>query len=164
MSEEDPFTLENVWRDKSEALQEEIVAYWLAQKALPSREQAVQRLPQVIMLLRDAGGAIAAVSTVYRQHNRQLNHPFFYFRCFVSPEQRRKLLAARLIVSVRDFLNARFAAGSDPDVIGMIVEAENEGLNSEHRQAVWPHSGFVFIGLNGRGQQVRVYYFDGARI
>ena len=159
------YWFDDVWGDKASELAEEIITFWLGEKALPTREAAEKRLDQVVFIVREPEtDAIVAVSTVYRQFNQRLGHPFYYFRCYVTEAHRRQLLAAQLLVKIRDKFNARFLAGEDPKAIGMIVEVENQALNERHRKAVWDHSGFTFIGYNRRSQQVRVFYFDGARI
>jgi hypothetical protein len=159
------YTLENVWGTKAPELQTEIIDFWLAAGALPSREQATARVDQVIVLGRTtADRQIVAVSTVYEQFNQQLGHPFYYFRCFVDEAHRRASLALHLLVAARQELNARFVAGENPRVLGMVLEVQNAAITQELTQAVWPRTGFVYIGRNARGDQVRIAYFDGARI
>lgn len=164
MTAKSEFQLDNVWQDKSPEVKEEIIQFWLDNKALGKREQAEQRLPQVAFVARDADGKLAGVSTVYPQRNERLGHEFYYFRCFVAEPQRRQRLAVQLILAARDHFNARFAAGDNPNVIGMIVEVQNEFLRKNRREAVWPNSKFIFVGRNRRGDPVRVFYFDGAMI
>lgn len=158
------YTLENVWEDKSEVVKEEIIEFWLRERALGSREQAVGRVKQVVFVARDSFGELVGICTVYPRQNPQTRHNFYHFRTFVSTSHRRHLLAARFAVECRDYFNDRFVAGHDPQIIGMIAETENEALKSKHNQAVWPYSGMVFISYNHRGDHVYVCYFDGARI
>ena len=165
MTAQKEFWFDNVWQNKSDTTKEAIISFWLAENALPNREAAEKRLDQVAVIARASGNdAVAAVSTLYRQFNQRLGHPFYYFRCFVGKDHRRKLLAAKLLVQDYEMLNARFQAGQDPKAVGMLIEVENQGLNEQHRKAVWDHSGFTFIGYNQRSQQLRLRYFDGARI
>ncbi len=157
--------MQNVWATKTPELQTEIIDFWLRTGALPSREHAAERVDQVIMLGRaTASQQIVAVSTVYVQVNQQLGHPFYYFRCFVDEAHRRASLALHLLVAVRRELNARFVAGENPQILGIVLEVQNAAITQELTQAVWPRTGFVYIGRNPRGDQVRVAYFDGARI
>ena len=46
----------------------------------------------------------------------------------------------------------------------MIFELQNEGLMRSLNTAVWPRSGFMFIGETEQGTHVRVRYFEGARV
>lgn len=159
------YSLQNVWGTKAPELKTEIIDFWLRTDALPSQEQATARVDQVIVLGRTtADRQIVAVSTVYEQFNQQLGHPFYYFRCFVEAAHRRASLALHLLVAARQEMNARFVAGENPQILGMVLEVQNAAITQELTQAVWPRTGFVYIGRNVRGDQVRVAYFDGARI
>ena len=159
------YAFEAVWTTKTPELEAEIIDFWLRTGALPTRAQAEARVAQVALLARaTASGQIVAVSTIYAQFNQQLGHPFYYFRCFVAAEHRRSALAINLLTTVRDDLNARFVAGEQPQMLGMVLEVQNATLNQHLTQAVWPRTGFVYIGRNAQGDYVRVAYFDGARI
>ena len=159
------YVLDHVWMTKTPALQAELIDFWLRTGALPTREQAEARVPQAMLLARAASsGQIVAVSTVYVQFNQQLGHPFYYFRCFVEEAHRRSALAINLLTLVYDELNARFVAGEQPQILGMVLEVQNAAINQQFTQAVWPRTGFVYIGRNAQGDYVRVAYFDGARI
>lgn len=160
----DKYRFQTVWQAVDEPLGVEIIDFWRQHGALPRADIARERLPEVVILARDASDAIAGVSSVSVRAQRQLAHKFYSFRCFVAPSHRRALLAARLIRSAYEYFNERYRQGANPDVIGMIAEVENRALNREHNQAVWPHSGFVFVGYDDAHRQVRVRYFDGARI
>ena len=156
--------LENVWEGKTAELREEIIRFWMQTGALEDRERAVERVEQVMFIVRHPEGGIAGVSTVFRRLHRELDNTFYFFRCFVAEEHRQYNLGVVLLVAARDFLNERYVAGSDTSAIGMMVEVENERLRRIRNQAVWPLSGFVYIGKNPRGDHLRVYYFHGARI
>lgn len=157
------YQIENVWQNKTEALRNEIIQFWLDNGALPGRPQADKRADQVVFLARDAEGRIAAVNTVYPQFNRQLEKNFFYYRVFVSEGHRRNSLADRLTVAACDFFNRRFVEGHNPRIIGLFAVIESKILQQYASQAVRP-SGFFYIGKDERGNHQRVYYFDGACI
>ncbi|GJL82179.1 MAG: hypothetical protein DHS20C01_18130 [marine bacterium B5-7] len=158
------YEMKLLWPSAPGEFRDEIVNFWLKHGALPQKDQADARLSEVAMLALDSSGAIAAASSIFSHHYPPLGHAFYFFRCFVHPDHRRAGLAVRLINEVYDHLDIRFKKGSDPSIIGMIAAAENPMFNREHNEAIWPRSGFVFVGYNARGQQVRVRYFSGARI
>ncbi len=160
----DPYRLHNAWQSIDDALGEEVIDFWQRHGALPSADIARQRLAEIVLLARAGDETLAAVSSVKVRAHPGLGHKFYSFRCFVAPDHRRSLLAARLICGAFDFFDQKFRAGANPDVIGMIAEVENRVLNREHNQAIWPHSGFVFVGYDSAGRHVRVRYFQGARI
>lgn len=156
---------ENIWKKSSSAVRDDIIDFWLDEGAMLSREAADDRLDEVSFVARDmANGEIVAVSSIYKDFSEVLNNHFFYFRCFVSGKHRRKSIAANLLVKNYNMLNERFLNCNDPEVIGICLEVENETLNKEHLKAVWHHSKFVFIGYNQATRQVRLRYFDGAKI
>lgn len=160
----DTYTVDNVWEEKSADLKEEIVDFWLREGALGSREQAEQRVSQVVMVARDSFDEVVGVCTAYPRQNSQIRQVFYHYRTFVAAAHRKGSIAYRLVLAARDYFNGRFTQGHDPHIIGMIIEVENEGLRNKFDIAVWPTTGFVFIGYNHRGDHVRVYYFDEARI
>ncbi len=158
------YSVQIVWEKKAPELTEEIVGFWLEHKALSAREAAVKRAPQVACLVRDGAGKLAGVSTVYQQQHPRFGVSFHYFRCFVAPEHRGANLASLLVVSVARYFEDRFKAGHDPNVIGVFMEVQNEGVQKQMNQAVWPIVAFTYTGKNQRGDQERVYYFEGARL
>ena len=157
-------TVETVWNNLTPELSEELIAYWLKEEALPTRELAEKRLEQVYAVARDGEQNLCGVCTVFLNFNRRLENSFYYFRTYVSAEHRRSKLGTKLILTTRDELNARYVSGDHRAAIGMIVEVQNAALKQHHTAAIWPATQFVYIGRNQRGDHVRVYYFDGAHI
>ncbi|MCA9994800.1 MAG: hypothetical protein KDE56_03565 [Anaerolineales bacterium] len=160
----DIYTLQNVWEEKSDDLKEEIIDFWLSERALGSREQAEKRVNEVVFVARDSFGEIAGICTAYAQQNLQLRHNFYHYRTFVAAAHRKGNIGIRLLVEARDYFNGRFTQGHNPDIIGIIIEIENKEVSRHFTAAIWPRTGFVFVGYNQRGDHVRVYYFDEAHI
>lgn len=160
----DTYTIDTVWETQTEELKEEIVDFWLRERALVGREQAQQRVSQVVLVARDGFGEIVGVCTAYPRQNPQLRHVLYHYRTFVAAEHRKEMIGFRLIVAARDYFNGRFLQGHDPHIIGMIIEIENPGIRNKFTRAIWAQTGFVFIGYNHRGEHVRVFYFDDAHI
>lgn len=156
------YQIENVWQEKNEALQEEIVTFWLEQKALPEREQAAQRVNQVVYVVRDSEGRIVGLNTAYPQLNQRLGNYFFYIRGFVSPVHRRNKILERLTKDTYDFFNQRFQEGKNPRIIGLFAVVESKALQQHVSEAI--REGFVYIGQDKQGNHLRVAYFDGASI
>jgi hypothetical protein len=157
------YRLENVWKDKPEALKDEIVRFWLAHQALPGEVQARQRVDQVIFVLRDQDNEIIGVNTAYPALNPYLGLKLFHYRVFVSPAYRNLDLATKLTVTACDFFNERFLAGKDLDIIGLFAVIESPLLHRAMSSAVWQDR-LIYIGKDERGNPLRVYYFDGVRM
>ncbi|MFZ5562526.1 MAG: hypothetical protein ACOZBW_00625 [Thermodesulfobacteriota bacterium] len=164
-NKDNEYLLENVWENKAPELKNEIIEFWMKHNALPNREIAQERVRQVFCIGRDgANHALAGLGTVYEKYNPQLENSFYYYRSFVAPEHRRSLLATNILLHTRDFLENAFIKKDLTKCIGMFMEVENEALQKLRNQAVWPYSGFVYIGKNEKGYHLRVYYFKGALI
>ncbi|MFP4445449.1 MAG: hypothetical protein ACLFPD_04290 [Desulfosudaceae bacterium] len=163
MSANPDYAIADVWEDKSEDLKNEIINFWLASEAMP-RDMALERVDQVFCTGRDSTGRIVGVGTVYPRFNKHLENSFYVYRTFVAPDHRRELLAVNLLKFTRDRLEKEFVSGKNTRCVGMMVVVTNDQLKKYRNQAVWPHTGFVYIGKNSRGDHVRVYYFKGARI
>jgi len=158
------FSFQRVWQSLDKSLTEEIIAFWLSNAALPSRDAAEQRVTQVAYIARTPSGQIAAVTTVYLQLNEQLRNHFYYVRVFVADSARRSHVAEALVRKVQSHFGSLYQEGVLSPAIGLFMEVENAALKKFRNQAVWPSTHFVYIGDNARGDHQRVYYFDGARI
>lgn len=165
------YQLEAVWPSPSEAVRDEVVAFWLAENAIPDVSIARQRAHQLIVVARDEGGKVAGVSTAVPTHVDQLGFDCFYYRTFVSPENRSAGLrstglARRILQESYHWLHDRFCEGCDSDVLGLYMEIENEKVMRHRNDAVWQENGMnvVYIGQTSDGRHIRVWYFDGARV
>ena len=159
------YLIEYVWDEKDPGLKAEIINFWMQEKALPNRKMAIDRLDEVIYIVRlKENGKVVAVMTTYKQFNNLLSHYFYYLRCYVGSNYRRNSLCAQLVCTARDRLNDRFVSGEEHEAIGLITEYENKALNQYRNEAICGKTGLTFIGYNEHRQQVRVYYFDKAMI
>ncbi len=158
------YTIETVWQSLSPEQEAEITSLWLEHQALPNEEQAKARLPQVALIARDHEGQVIGVSSAYEQLNPQLNNYFYYVRAFVSPTARRSSLATDMLCTLKELFEGRFRDGQNTRAIGLFMELENKQVQQTRNQAIWPTTGFVFIGTNARGDHQRVSYFADARI
>mgnify|MGYP000952210758 CR=1 FL=1 len=163
MNKDKEYAIDKIWGNESANLQNEIIELWMAHGVL-TKEQAEDRVRQVFCIGRDKSGKIVGVGTIYPQYNNQLENSFYYYRSFVAPDHRQAALATNLLKFTRDALNEMFVKGINTRFIGMLVEVENEHIKKFRNHGVWPNTGFVYIGKNNRGDHVRVYYFEGARI
>lgn len=160
----DDFSYEIVWQRVGEDLARELVDFWLANQALPSRAAAIARTKEVAAIARDAGGALAGVASLETRYFPQLRNEFFFYRTFSAPAHRRHGLALHLVFRVVPFLEAEFAAGRTGKSIGVVVIGDNRELQELVNFAVTPVLPFVFIGVDRQGRHVRVHYFENARI
>lgn len=164
MTEEVTVQLIDVWPNASEQDRQDAAMLWRKEGAIHD-EQAIQdRLSQLCVLARAPSGELTAISTVYLHFSSQLNNPFYVLRVFVSQEARRTRVGFRLLQRVVHLLEQRYCSGEDTRAIGILFELENPTIQQARNEAIWPTSGFVYIGNNPRGDHLRVRYFKGARI
>jgi hypothetical protein len=140
---------------------EDILAFWEREGAVPSAE-AQRRVHQILLVAVERAEGVVGVSSAYLGRNPQLRMDLWHFRVFVARAHRRSDLALVLAVRARDLLERRFVDREDTQAAGIVYEVEHEGLKRHFNTALWPRTGFTFIGENQAGDHVRVHYFPGA--
>jgi hypothetical protein len=140
---------------------EDVVAMWTLERAL-TREEAERRVSELLLVAIDARGALAGVATAYLERNQQLRATLWHYRTFVPAAHRKSNVAATMAVAARDHLSERFVTGEDRRAIGVLFTVESPILQQHVPQAIWPQTGFVFVGEDARGAHVRVHWFPGA--
>jgi len=156
--------IENVWNRVSPDLRREIVHFWMAKNALSIQEEAEERAGQVVLVVRNLVRQIVGLCTAKKMFSERLNNFIYFYRTMIDPDYRRYGLALDLLIKTRDFLETQFTKGIEKEAIGILLTLENKDINATFRKAIWPRTGFVFIGFNRNGHQVRAYYFKGAEI
>ena len=165
------FRLESVWPSPPAEVREEVVRFWLSERALPNRPAAEERADQLLVLARDESSRVAGVNTAVRAFVPQLSFDCFYYRTFIGHAARTRGLRSTGLVwkilheSYRT-LNQRFLKGLDPGVLGLYAEMENPSTRRRRNETVWQDDGmnFVFIGRTPDGKHQRVWYFEAARV
>ena len=156
---------EIVWQNVDSSLTDELTQFWLAQKALPSREAAAERAPSVAAIARDADGRIVGVSSVFpNRYKNLMNNMLYGYRSFVAPEWRRFLVGLVLAQRVTEHLESEYVSGRATECNGIMIVAENADLSRGWNLAIDPRLPYVFIGTNERGHYLRLYWFEGAEI
>lgn len=142
---------------------DDVLAFWRTHRAVTESE-AQRRVHEVLLVgcLADTG-ELVGVSTAALHRSPSLRADVWYFRAFVAADHRMSNVAVQLLVQGHDVLQGRYADG-DHRAIGTLIEVQHEGLRRSQPHAVWPQSGFAFIGENARGDHVRVHYYDGAEV
>ncbi len=91
----------------------------------------------------------------------QLRMDLWYYRTFVAPAHRTGSLAWLLMFSSRDHLRELHRSGADTRGAGLFMAVQNEGLKRTRDAAIWPASGFTFVGEDSAGAHLRVLWFPG---
>ena len=153
----------NIWAQDDEALKEKVMTFWTTLQAIPSNVDLKTRANELVIVAMD-GEEVVGVTTAQRSKVKQLNDNYFYaFRTLIHPNYRMPGLVDKLAVLTRDYLDSLYQA-QKTDCIGLITLVENEQMKQQRREAIYPSTGFVFIGKSKAGHHVRVCYFPGAKI
>ncbi|MDX6235087.1 MAG: hypothetical protein QOH68_4254 [Nocardioidaceae bacterium] len=145
----------------TDALADEILAFWSAHGALVE-EVGRQRLPEVVCVLRDGGGELVGVSSVYADAVPLVgNRRFFVYRRFLAPG-RSDEDDERMLVAAFDALDREGAPTGAPG--GLCVFVDDPETMRRHPEAVWPDTEMLYAGYLPDGRQVRIRYFADAHI
>ena len=142
---------------------EAVLAFWLKEKVIGDETQARQRLKEIVLHARDADGEMAGVCTAVPVTLPRLGQPMYYYRCFIAPRWRKSRLILYIFKRAFELLEGH-ARRNDYPCIGMVLELENERFGATLREPVWTNTGFVYIGKSGRGLDLRLRYFKGAKL
>jgi hypothetical protein len=145
------YRLENVYGDISPAVRDEIVAFWLAQRALLDEREARRRVAEVAFLVRNPGGEIVGLNTVYKGAIRSV--PVYFYRSFVRAGDRDPGLSRSLLRSATRYFATR------GDARGIAFVAENPKLTRRGAVASVQRLGFRLLGTDPAGRQVFVQEF-----
>jgi len=154
----------NVWGSELLAsLKEEIVSFWIDNNAM-SEGDARQRISQVGFVAKHREtDKVAAVLSVFETLSPRIKKNFYAYRIFVGEQFRKQHLAGRVLNLANAFFEQQFLLGKTENV-GLLIVSENKQFNAYRNEAVWPATGFTFIGYTPDGSQIRLKYFREARI
>ena len=151
------------WQCLEPADGEAIKAFWTREQANVEGREAQRRLKEVVAHIVTEDGQIAAVSTVERKILPRLGQPMYAFRCFIGSAWRKSTFARTLVKHAEDVLYP-YARERGFPCIGVLLELENSRFATGLRRAYWSDMKMTYIGQNAIGQDVRVWYFPGARL
>jgi hypothetical protein len=144
--------------------EEQVMAFWAARGALPT-EVARRRLAEVVCVLVDGADDVLGVSSAYRDEVALLGgRTFWVYRCLLDPQvgeaSETDLLNATFAV-----LEAEFSAAVDEDgPVGLCILVADPEVLHLRPEVVWTETGLTYAGYGDDGAQVRIRYFDGAKV
>jgi hypothetical protein len=142
------------------AAAEELVAFWAADGALDEVE-ARDRLAEVVCVLRGPDGAITGVCSVFAADVALIGgRRFWIFRSLLPGAGREH--AFTMIEETFAALDAEFdGAAAAPIGLCVFLDERERRLRPE---AEWRDPRMIYAGYLPDGRQVRIAYFEGARI
>lgn len=153
------YTLHAVDHPIAENLRDEVVGFWLANRAIPFADEARRRADELVCIARDATGQIVGVNTAYRTPPGRDGRSWFAYRMFVRPQDRLVRLSLAMVREATAALQRRQV---EPPVAGVVLVTENQKLmrRGGHRVLQW--LGFTRVGSDRRGQDIWKFEFNRA--
>jgi hypothetical protein len=139
----------------------DVLAFWSERGAL-SEMTAGQRLAEVICVLRDSAGSVVGVNSASERRiplfgTRRL----WVYRTLLADGASDSYM--RMLAAARSALEAEFDPDGD-DPLGLCVFISDTEVMRSHPEAIWPDSGMLHAGYLPDGRQIRIGYFEGARV
>ena len=156
------FRLVTAWDREADAARADAVALW-HERGLLAGEAAEARARQLVTLAYD-GDRLAGVSTVEIGWIEQLRGRFAFFRDLVHPDYRRRQLAAVIVAHSRSILDLWAERNPDIGLCGLAAIVEGQALREPARLPCWTNAGLNLVGWLDDGRQLRVSWFDHARV
>jgi len=158
------FQIVPVWQQVTPALEQELLAFWQRNNAMPDASRAAERARQAVCIGRDADGGVCAVGTAVLRTLPRLRQPTYYYRQFFDVAQRGQRQTIPFANQAKAVLQAYNAGLERPESLGMLIEVESQQLADRYTLAHEPASGYGFIGYSPRGLVLRASWFDGATL
>jgi hypothetical protein len=155
-----------VWKAVTPEVGAGLDALWARKGAIPDGPDRDARASQAVCIARDPAhpDAIDAVGTAVLRVLPRLRQPMYYYRQYFAEAFRGHRQTIPFFNRARQVLQAYNASLARPEALGVLLEIENPMLAKRYDRAVEADAGSVFIGYSPRGLQLRVSYFDDARL
>jgi hypothetical protein len=150
------------------ALTDELVAFWSTRGAL-SKEQALERAPQAVCLLRGDDGRIVGVNTVVKARVEPLGRRrFWLYRRLLDPaaddQVHHDMLSAAFDALEAEFEEQLARGGEADDPMGLCLLLDDRAFATRNDEIVWPASSMMYAGYLPDRRQVRIRYFTNAAL
>ncbi len=156
-------TYRTVWQARDTAAQVGAMKFWADNSLLPANVDQATRAAQLCVMAYD-GADVVGVATVRVRPLELLKADFALFRCAVAPAHRRRGIATELAARSRDALENWAIEHPKRGVRGMACIVLGAELEAKQTQPRWPRSGLDLIGYDANGAQVRIAWFEHARV
>lgn len=152
-----------VWQVLGEADRARVIAFWQRHGALPYDTDPAARARQAAAVAR-IDGEIAGVATAEIDIVPQLDLRFAFFREYVAPDHRQGSVALHLFRAAWQVMEAWSRAHPEEAVMGVAGIVQGDALRTAARVTVHPPSGLALAGYTPGGRQIRIRWFDHARV
>lgn len=157
-------TFEEAWQKNDPKQAEEAKAFWEAYGLLPPPMREA-RAHELVALVR-VDDAVAGVATARLEYQPPLRGRFAMYRCAVAPDFQHHAVPDRLTAYARQVLEGWSREHPNEKVLGMAAILDPREYREKQPEPVWPDYGLNLnlVGYSGQGEQIRVAWFDHARV
>ncbi len=139
------YTLVPVFQTTTEELREEVVDFWMRERALPNRAMAEKRAHELVYVIYADDQEIVGVCTTELVTSQTLKRSAYFLRMFIRPKDRASGLPQEVIRSAWQHLKSR----TPPDgPFGAMIIGENPKLARPGMMRVLSRRGWSYLGLN----------------
>jgi hypothetical protein len=151
------------WKRNDDKIGNDAIQFWRDLGVLPAGVTPEQRVTELCAAAY-AGDELIGVSTVSLGQLPPVRCRVGFFRCSVNPAQIHRRIAWRLVKYSRELLEQWSKTNPGEKVLGMAAVLENPNFDLLGTRPVWRGSDLTLIGYNQLGQQIRLAWFDHARM
>ena len=169
-SQADPTRYTAVWPAPDSRVRDEATAFWARLNVLPPGVDPAARAAQLVVVAH-VGSRLAVVSSAEIVMLPTVQRRFAMYRALVDPDFRTLPRILGLTRSAHACLEDWSRRNPEEEVMGMAAVIENAGLQAIARRPAWPMregdsptSGLVLAGYTDRDEQIRLSWFDHARV
>lgn len=154
-------TIEVVRGRLGDDLAEQLVAFWTG-RGLLDAAAARDRLPEVVCLALDEAGEIVGVNSVFAENVQLIGgRRFWIYRTFLVPAA--QMAGPAMIRAAYEALGTEFDPDGD-DPLGLCILISDPAEMRRRPEAEWTDPRIIYAGYLADGRQVRIGYFDGAKV
>lgn len=157
------FDLRPAWRLDDAAIAADAVAFWTRLNLLPPEVRPEQRAKELVAVAYK-DGRIAGVCTAQLARLEQVRARLAMIRSATDPDYRRGYSSQALTIYARELLEAWSKAHPEEKVAGMGAVIQSENLRDRGKEPIWPTTRLTLIGYTPDDNQVRLYWFEHARL
>jgi hypothetical protein len=157
-------SFERVWQRANPKQIKDAKAFWEAHGLLPT-DPHDWRVKGLVALAR-LDGAVVGVATARLEYQPPLRGRFAMYRCAIAPDLHGHDVVYRMAGYARQVLEEWSHEHPNEQVLGMAAVLDARQYREKQHQPLWPEHGLHLnlAGYSDRGEQIRIAWFDHARV
>jgi hypothetical protein len=151
------------WKRSDPVIERDAEILWRCEKALRPTANVTTNLSSLCAAAY-RGNELVATALVSARPISNLRCRLAMYRCFVAREMRERGIATGLTIFSRDLMEAWSREHPSEQILGLGAIIRSRMLVQNLDMPVYPKTKLALVGYSRRGFQIRVYWFEHARI